>query len=236
MNTEDRALTSLLRERLPRHPAPASLRQRLEAELAAKTPSRPPREAPLRPRPRFIAKVRTRPSFFTTLAAAAVVAATSVVALNGPPWARGDGVVDEALNDHLRVLYAEHPVEIPSGGIHQVKPWFLGRLDFAPAVAFGGDEEFPLLGGSVAYFVDRKAATFLFKRRLHDISLFVVRAEGLSWPSHPSVRMGRVEATVVSRQGFHLVLFRDGDLAYALVSDVDSAELLRLGQKIVGPR
>ena len=48
-------------------------------------------------------------------------------------------LVTEAVNDHLRVLYAEHPVEIESGGIHQVKPWFSGRLDFAPALNFSGD-------------------------------------------------------------------------------------------------
>ena len=64
-----------------------------------------------------------------------------------------------------------------------MKPWFEGRLDFAPVVAFGGDDDFPLQGGSVAYFVDRKAATFVFKRRLHVVTLFVFRAEGLPWPA-----------------------------------------------------
>jgi anti-sigma factor RsiW len=169
------------------------------------------------------------------LAAAALVALVGVFVFHRPPWSEShDTVVNEALNDHLRELYAEHPIEVESGGIHQVKPWFSGRVDFAPVVSFSGDDDFPLLGGAVSYFVDRKAATFFFKRRLHAISLFVMRASGLPWPAQPVVRMGRVHATVVSRQGFHVVLFRDGDLGYALVSDVDSGELLRLGEKIVG--
>ena len=54
-----------------------------------------------------------------------------------------------AVNDHLRVLASQHPLDIESGGIHQVKPWFEGRLDFAPVVSFLGDEEFPLRGGAV---------------------------------------------------------------------------------------
>lgn len=226
IDEEERVVTSLLRERLPRHAAPESLKQRLAAELAAKAPVEAKPASALRRRARFVA----------ALAAAAVLAAAALVALNGSLGTGSrDAVVEEALNDHLRVLYAEHPIEIESGGIHQVKPWFSGRVDFAPAVAFGGDDDFPLLGGAVSYFVDRKAATFFFKRRLHNISLFVMRAAGLSWPAHPVVHMGRLSATVTSRQGFHVVLFRDGDLGYALVSDVDPAELLRLGAKIAGP-
>jgi anti-sigma factor RsiW len=68
------------------------------------------------------------------------------------------GLVSEAVNDHLRVLSSQHPLDVESGGIHQVKPWFERRLDFAPVLAFEGDAEFPLRGGAVGYFRDRKAA------------------------------------------------------------------------------
>jgi anti-sigma factor RsiW len=139
----------------------------------------------------------------------------------------------EAVNDHLRVLYAERPIEVESGGVHQVKPWFSGRLDFAPILRFGGDDEFPLQGGAVAYFLDRKAAAFEFKRRLHPITLFVFRAEGLSWPS-PSRPLGGARAALQTQRGFHVLLWRQGDLGYALVSDVDERDLVTLGAKIAG--
>ena len=48
------------------------------------------------------------------------------------------GLVAEAVNDHLRVLTSQHPLDIESGDVHQVKPWFEGRLDFAPVVAVRG--------------------------------------------------------------------------------------------------
>jgi anti-sigma factor RsiW len=140
----------------------------------------------------------------------------------------------EAVNDHLRVLYSDHPIEVESGGIHQVKPWFTGRLDFAPVLAFSGDDDFPLQGGAVGYFVDRKAATFVFKRRLHVISLFVFRAEGLPWPALATHSLGGVRGTLETSRGFHVLMWEKGDLGYALVSDVDAADLQTLAAKIAG--
>ena len=141
-------------------------------------------------------------------------------------------LVSEAVNDHLRVLYAEHPIEIESGGIHQVKPWFTGRLDFAPVLSFSGDDEFPMEGGAIGLFIDRKAATFLFKHKLHSISLFVFRSEGLSWPLRSNSSLGALQSTSSHLRGFNTLLWKDGDLGYALVSDVDPSELQRLGMKI----
>ncbi len=161
-------------------------------------------------------------------------AALCILAMRARRRARSpdDRMVSEAVNDHLRVLYSEHPLEVESGGIHQVKPWFEGRLDFAPVVDFAGDDDFPLLGGSVAYFVDRKAATFLFRRRLHQITLFVFRAEGLRWPAWGGRAIGSGRGTLETQRGFHVALWRQGDLGYALVSDVNEGELLTLASKI----
>jgi anti-sigma factor RsiW len=196
------ALDQLLAEKLPRHPAPASLKRKL---------------AP-RPRRRFLAPVAS------AMAAAAIVLLT--VRLTQPRFLMaGDPLVEEAVNDHLRLVSSEHPVEIANGGIHQVKPWFTGRLDFAPRVSFIGDETFQLEGGSVGYFRDRKAALFIFKVRLHTVSLMVVRAEGLAWPAR---------AERVSR-GFNVLLWRDGELGYALVSDVGHADLEALARKVSAP-
>jgi anti-sigma factor RsiW len=142
--------------------------------------------------------------------------------------------VAAAVNDHLRVVYSDHPVEVESGGIHQVKPWFTGRLDFAPVVAFAGDDEFPLQGGAVAYFVDRKAATFIFKRRLHVITLFVFRSEGLPWPALATHPLGAARGTLETSRGFHVLMWRKDDLGYALVSDVDPTDLQMLAVKIAG--
>jgi anti-sigma factor RsiW len=141
---------------------------------------------------------------------------------------------EEAVSDHLRVVASTRPPEIESGGIHQVKPWFTGRVDFAPRVAFGGDAEFPLVGGSLGYVRDRKAAVFQLRRRLHAITLLVFPAAGLPWPEG-GVSLGGRLVHEETRRGFSVLLWRDADLAYGLVSDVARPELESLVPKITPP-
>jgi anti-sigma factor RsiW len=196
----DTALSSAL-TKLPKRRAPASLRAKLE----------PPKREWRRP--------------LRTIGAAAVLAlgVAAGTAFVVRSHDASDAMYTEAVNDHLRVLYSEHPIEIESGGIHQVKPWFAGRVDFAPIVPFAGDADFPLKGGSVALFLDRKAATFVFTRRLHTITLFVFRADGLTFPAQHGVRETR---------GFHVMLWKSGDLGYALTSDVAEADLRDLANRL----
>jgi anti-sigma factor RsiW len=141
-------------------------------------------------------------------------------------------LVTEAVNDHIRVVSGTHPVDIESGGIHQVKPWFTGRLEFAPRVTFSGDDDFPLVGGGVGYFVDRKAAMFMFKRRLHVITLLVFPADGLPWPTVPPTRVGPLSVDEQTSRGFNVLLWQDGGLGYALTSDVNRHDLETLAARI----
>jgi anti-sigma factor RsiW len=219
----EHVLTDLLEQRLPQHPASLALKRRLAAGWPATS-------AP-------------KPSWWTrwgrSVAPAFAVAVVLLVAL--PLYyqrggiGRGEGtagMVRETVTDYLRLLSSQHPLEIESGGIHQVKPWFAGRLDFAPVVSFEGDQEFPLRGGAVGYFLDRKAAVFVYGRRLHTISLFVFRAEGLPWPTWHLEPMGKARAYVTAVRGFNVILWRAGELGYALASDLDAPELLQLGTRL----
>jgi anti-sigma factor RsiW len=222
------ALTDALARRLVRRKAPPSLVRRLEDERrAAPSQAQAGQERSRRPLPWRAAALALS---FGLAAAASVAIYYERVAL--PNARERVALTTEAVNDHLRLLYSEHPLEVESGGIHQVKPWFSGKLDFAPLVAFAGDDEFPLQGGAVSYFFDRKAATFVFKRRLHTISLFVFRAEGLPWAASGLVSVGHVMALPAHSRGFNVLLWRDRELGYALVSDVDPTELLSLAARV----
>jgi anti-sigma factor RsiW len=44
----------------------------------------------------------------------------------------------------------------------------------------------------------------------------------------------RARATITSSRGFNVILWRDGELRYALVSDVDVTELSQLAAKLAG--
>jgi anti-sigma factor RsiW len=76
--------------------------------------------------------------------------------------------------------------------------------------------------------VDRKAAAFMFRRRLHPISLFVFRADGLV--SSAGAAKLSAEPVEAGERGFNVLLWQSADLGYALVSDVSVSELQALAK------
>jgi anti-sigma factor RsiW len=151
-------------------------------------------------------------------AAGALAAALALIVLRPAP--RTDGAQDvaiEAVGDHQRVL-AARGLGVEASDMHQVKPWFAGKIDFVPPVTFLGDDEFPLRGGDVAIFEGHRAAAFVYGRRLHVISLFVF--EGDSPASEKTIR------------GFHVATWESGGFGFALVSDVAWDDLHRLRARL----
>lgn len=213
----ERLLSEALEHRLPARPASAALRERIAAMTLA-----PPRS-------------RWRGALVPALAVAAALVLTLPPLLYRHAASTRAGataaMVDEAVADHLRIVQAQRPLEIESGGVHQVRPWFEGRLDFAPVVPFAGDATVPLRGGALAYFQDRRAAAFVYGLRQHTVTLFVFRSEGLPWPSAGLTRVGRLEAYRAQTRGFTVILWRAGGLGYALVAEVDPAELTEIAAR-----
>jgi anti-sigma factor RsiW len=224
----EKELDSLLSLRLPRFEAPPLLKQRLLASLG-----QPPIAPGHRPRSPKFGKAWVFPLLSAAATAAAVLAVLHIP--SGRDRGEDATIVSEAVNDHLRVVLSSHPVEIESGGIHQVKPWFTGRLDFAPRMGFSGDDEFPLVGGSVGYLLDRKAAVFVFKCRLHTITLLVFPHERLPWPKSRPTRLGTTDVVEQESRGFNVLLWRRADLGFALVSDVNRADLAKLASRLIAP-
>ncbi len=220
------SLDQALAERLPRYPAPAALRRRVEDLVLARrgTALAVPRRQRSRPAVR---------RFLAPAAIAAMAILTGGVLVQQQVRTRGDAVgrvADEVVTDHLRLLVSAHPNDLESGLNHQVKPWFEGRLDFAPVVP-GDHGELRLLGGAVGYVIDRKAAVMSYALRRHRVTLLAFPASGLTWPP-PNRSAGGVPAHATSRSGFGVVMWRAGDLAYALVSDVNAQDLEKLAAEL----
>jgi anti-sigma factor RsiW len=214
------ALTEAL-HRLPERRAPARLVRRVERVL----------EAPAARRPRW------RWALAPALAAAAVLLVAAPVVLyqrTAATRAATVMLVSEAIGDHLRIVQAQRPLEVESDDSHRVRPWFEGRLEFSPVLPFSGDRDVPLRGGALAWFVDRKAAAFVYGLRLHTVTLFVFRPDGLPWPTTGGERAGGREVYRASERGFTVVLWRAHGLGYALVSDADPREVMQLASRFAG--
>ena len=149
--------------------------------------------------------------------AGAAVAALVMLVVRPAPAPELD-VASEAVGDHLRVLGA-HGLDVETNDMHNVKPWFAGKLDFTPPVTFVSDDEFQLKGGDVAVFLGHKSAAFVFGRRLHVLSLFVFQSDDTL----------ASERTI---QGFHVATWSSGGFGFALVSDINWDDLRALERRL----
>lgn len=180
----------------PRHRAPTPLREVVRARVA------PPSAR------RGLAAGRWR----SAVGAAGIALAASLALLVVLP--RADAMPDWIVAAHIRGLQPDHLVDVVSSEQHTVKPWFAGRLPFAPPVKDLSAEGFPLAGGRLDYLPGNTAATLVYKRRQHVIDLFI-------WPADADDRGGGDGV----REGYNYVRWRAGGMAFWAVSDLNAKEL-----------
>jgi anti-sigma factor RsiW len=179
-------------------PAPESLRRRVLADLDRED----------RGGRRLAAVLPWTVSGVTT----ALAASLALVVMVRPG---ADALEDQLVADHVRSTLASHLVDVQTSDRHTVKPWFNGKLDFAPPVLDLQPEGYPLVGGRLDYAQGRTIAALVYGRGKHVINLFV-------WPQDKGLRLpvlGR------SREGYHVVRWERGGLQFWAVSDVDPHDL-----------
>lgn len=181
---------------------PPGLEARVRAALDAET-----RRAPVRPW-----------QSYTRLAASYVLAAGLGAAVAAGALGRVDAT-DRAARDvvsaHVRALVTEQPVQVASSDSHTVRPWFAGKITFAPNVKDTTAQGYPLIGGRLDYIAEHRAAAMIYQRRQHKITVFAL-------PEAQAMAAGAFEAT---RDGYNVVSWREGGFSYCAVSDLNRTEL-----------
>jgi mycothiol system anti-sigma-R factor len=203
-----------LRER-----APEKLRRNLQAALGGTSTTGEPakRVTPIRPR------TSIRPTWWLTLAAAAVFAIVlgSRFLPNLTQSHSGDEMTAAIVDAHLRSLQPGHLEDVISTDQHTVKPWFDGRIDFAPPVHDFVSDGFPLQGGRLDVVRGKTVAVLVYGRRKHVINVFV-------WPTNErdeSPQQG-------SQLGYNWIDWRKGGMEFSAISDVSAPDLVEL-QKLI---
>lgn len=211
--SEEALRSSIAQANLYEH-APAELRCAITAQLLA-APSVPARAAATYSAWRWLA-----------LAASVLFLAT----LGWQLFQRYQGgtmqpaIVAAALDAHLRSLQQGHLADVESSDQHTVKPWFDGKLDFAPPVRDFAVDGFPLMGGRLDVLQGRTVAALVYGRRKHIINVFVSpESQSLPGPASGSLR------------GYNWTIWQNGGFSFYVVSDVNTADLEQLRQLFLHP-
>jgi mycothiol system anti-sigma-R factor len=218
------AMAHAISQGAPYYKAPLELRERIQVSLreaiGATTSRGAAGEGPLpvrRPEPVRRGVFFDMPWNWLALAAAIVLAA--IVASSFLPKLRQPGadqfLATQLIASHVRSLMADHLTDVASSDQHTVKPWLDVKLDFAAPVVDLSGNGFPLIGGRLDYLDNHSVAALVYQRRKHFINLFI-------WPTTPA---DSKEQKMVTRQGYSLLHWIEGDFTYWAVSDVSATDL-----------
>jgi len=151
----------------------------------------------------------------------ALVAATLVAAiLFGIAFSLRFGSSDDFLSTevataHVRSLLANHLVDVGSSDRHTVKPWFVGKLDFAANVVDLADHGFELVGGRLDVLEEHPVAALVYRKRKHTINVFL-------WPDPAGITSQMTEST---RRGYTLFHWDGAGQRCWVISDLNADEL-----------
>ena len=195
----------------------ANLYERAPAALRAKVRAAIPPEARPQPIP-----VGRHPVLEWLAVAAAILIAVFLGAKVLPSiGGRTQNLIaEEIVASHIRSMQAGHLLDVESTDQHTVKPWFDGKLDFAPPVADLAAQGFPLVGGRLDYIDHRNVAALVYQRQKHFINVFI-------WPEEvKDTKLPEVQTI----QGYNLVFWSHGGMVFCAASDLNVTELRQLAE------
>jgi anti-sigma factor RsiW len=180
-------LSARVRREATRHPTPEALRARVAARLTRGRPTLP----------------------WKLPGAGLAVAAILALFLLLP---RGADLAGDVVSAHIRALQPGHLTDVASTDQHTVKPWFDGRLPFAPPVKDLASAGFPLAGGRLDYLAGRTAAALVYRHGQHVIDLF-------TWPGPTGGSLSG------SSGGYNFIGWNQDGQDFWAVSDVNAQDL-----------
>ncbi|MBA5606807.1 anti-sigma factor [Duganella sp. FT3S] len=210
-------LRDAVAQQATRHTAPPHLRHRISTALREQAQQQ--RQAP---QPRRATPSARWPWAWINLGAAAVSTAAFAVTLAlylGQP-SPTDQLDQELVASHFRSLMPDHLTDVASTDQHTVKPWFAGKLDFAPPVTDLAPQGYALIGGRLDYIGQRPVAALAYRHRKHVLNLYV-------WPV-PAARATTPQAS--TRQGYQVLRWTRNGMQYAAISDMGAPDLARFAQ------
>ena len=207
-------LRTMLRAHAQHYDAPNALRQQIEAFNGNSVPA-------------AAVVLRKQMSWGSVTAITCMAALAGLLAgfwLAGLWLTQANSVTDDPLREQVAASHVAslavngRLIDVAVSDQHVIKPWFQGKIDFAPDVRDFTAEGFRLAGARLDHVGDRQTAAIVYRIRNHVVNVFVWRAK-----NHADAPPG-----ITTARGYGVAEWASGGLRYAAISDVDQRDLKRL--------
>jgi mycothiol system anti-sigma-R factor len=203
--------TKLIKAAAPREQAPAALRNRISRSIARES-------KPI---------LSWRAWAVRAMPAAAAVGLVATFMISRVQWSP---VCTDIIAKHQRSL----PIEV-SGGSDQVRRWYVDKVDFPVRPPQFHNEPATLRGGRLASIGDKQAAYLVYDMNGSKVSVFIFDSGELPIQAHRKVVINNREVFFDQEHGYNVALYRDRGVGYAIASDLDQDQMVKLVSSAVSP-
>lgn len=144
-------------------------------------------------------------------------------------WRNGHSslpVVTETVRDFETFRLRGSLLDVTASEPGAVRKWMAAKIDFQLPENVGPPAGFKVAGGRLCSFLNRRLAFFHYKSGPSAMSLYVMKASGLSLPQ------GGAFDTTQSNNKLTTVTWRQGDLAYVVVSDLPANDVTAFASQL----
>jgi anti-sigma factor RsiW len=220
---DDGGMGRLLRERLPRHPAPPAVRAAVVEALMPERSRQP-------------WWVLWLPPAFSAVATAMIMLLFLAPSLPSAPGADPVHLVTRAvLAEHARNTFWG---ETRSDEVPVALPRAMEESGVALSWVFTGDEDIQLINARPTYLEGRRGIELAYQDAAgHTVTYIIVPGGSVALPERGRVQIDRWRPVVRKENGFSLILWRQQGLLCVMVSDlVSDDDLARFKQYFVKVR
>ncbi len=203
---------SAIRAAAPREQAPAALRNRVARSIARE--SKP--------------MLSWRAWAVRAMPAAAAVGLVATFMISKVQWSP---VAADLVAKHAKTM----PLEI-SGGPDQVRQWYADKVDFPvrpPPIC--KQTQCSLRGARLSSVGDKPAAYLVYDVNGDKVSVFIFDASDLPIETRRKTVIGNRDVYFDQEHGYNVALFRDRGVGYAIASDLDQDQMVKLVSSAVSP-
>ncbi len=218
---EEEILRNIIQEKAPREKAPESLRQ-FALEVSAKEYSNSKRA---RRASNYFSLTRVFPKLTFALLFLTLMT-TLLILYNISFEENSDSLTSRLIEDHIKNIPGD--VQILSSNPAMVEEWFRGKVDFVVNVPKLHDTKF--IGGRLCQIEGKRLALLFYEKDGKPVSVFVMDGSliDLNWKDKSAIKNDITISKITNEKGCNIVFWRQKGVVFALVSDIQKQDLLRI--------